>query len=109
MSHITEQNLEIEDLIVQLTHLLQNWEAGDIEAMITKAEELENPYPDDLQIILATRVNVANTVDQDQFACFTQLDVEKPETYACTMQGPNAAKWIKAMEEELDQLEINNT
>ncbi len=58
-----EQNPEIENLIVQLTHLLQNWD--------TQSEESENTQLDDPLIILATRVNTANIADQDQFAYST--------------------------------------
>lgn len=32
---ITQQNLEIKDLIIQLTYLLQNCEEGNIEIIIT--------------------------------------------------------------------------
>lgn len=60
-------------------------------------------------MILVTRVNIANAVNQDQFACSTQLDVNEPETYSRAIQGPNAAEWARAMEEKLDQLEKNNT
>lgn len=60
-------------------------------------------------MIQATRFNSANTVDHDQFACSTQLDIEKPETYAHAIQGLNAAECTRAMEEKLDQLEKNNT
>lgn len=95
-----EQNSEVQNLIVPLTHLLQNCD--------TQSKELENTQLDDPLMILVTRVNVANAADQDQFACLTQLYVEKPETYAYAMQGPNAAEWAKAMEDKLDQLEKNN-
>ncbi len=60
-------------------------------------------------MILAIRVNAANAANQNQFACSIQLDVKEPETYACAIQDPNAAEWARAMEEELDQLEKNNT
>ena len=79
-----EQSSEIEDLIVQLTHLLGAWEEDNINAMATQAEESESIQEDPLRI-LATKINSANAVDQDQFACSTQLDVEEPETYARAM------------------------
>lgn len=60
-------------------------------------------------MILGTRVNKVNVVNQDQFACSTKFNIKEPETYAHTMQDSNAAKWVKTMEEELDQLEKNNT
>lgn len=103
-----EQSSEIEDLIVQLTHLLGAWEEDNTNAMASQVEESESAQDDPLKI-LATRINLANAVDQDQFACSTQLDIEEPETYARAMQGPNAAEWARAIEEELDQLEKNNT
>lgn len=99
-----EQSSEIEDLVVQLTHLLGAWENDDnIKVMSAQAEE-SGPMHEDPLKILATKINSANAVDQDQFACSTQLDVEEPETYVRSMQGPNASEWAKAIEEELDQL-----
>ena len=71
-------------------------------------EETELEHEDPLKI-LATRIDSTNAVDQDQFVCSTQFDVEKPETYARAMQGPNATKWAKVMKEELDQLCKNET
>lgn len=60
--------------------------------------------------ILVTKLNAkANAMDQDHFACSTQLDVIEPETYNKTMRVSYAAKWSQAMGEELDQLEKNNT
>lgn len=58
--------------------------------MASQAEKSESAQDDPLRI-LATRINSANAVDQDQFACSTQLDIEEPETYSRAMQGPNAA------------------
>lgn len=105
-----EQSSEIEDLIVQLTHLFGAWDDDEkTKVMTTQAEENSEPMHEDPLRILATKINTANAVDQDQFVCSTQLDVEEPETYAPAMQGPNASEWAKAMEEELDQLQKKNT
>lgn len=60
-------------------------------------------------MILATKINSVNATDYDQFVCATQFDIEEPETYARAVQGPYAAQWAKAMEEELDQLLKNET
>ena len=59
--------------------------------------------------ILVTKIHSANAPDQDHYVCSTQFDVEEPETYARTMQGPNAPQWAQAIEEELDQLNKNKT
>lgn len=80
-----------------MTHLLGAWEEDNTNAMASQAEESESAQDDPLKI-LATRINLANAVDQDQFACSTQLDIEETETYARAMQGPNAAEWARAME-----------
>ena len=77
--------------------------------MTTQTREETEPGHEDPLKILATRINLANAADQDQFVSSTQFDVEEPETYARAMQGPNAAEWAKAMEEELDQLRKNET
>lgn len=59
--------------------------------------------------IHATKIHSTNSPDQVHFVCATQFDVEEPETYPRAMQGPNAPQWAKAMEEELDQLNKNET
>lgn len=68
--------------------------------MTTQAKKSEN-IRDDLLMILATRFTLANAINQDQFLSSIQLDVKKPKTYACAMQGPNAAEWARAIEEKL--------
>ena len=42
--------------------------------------------------ILATRINLANAANYNQFVCFTLFDVEEPETYTCAIQDLNTAK-----------------
>lgn len=89
-------------IIIKLVQLLkQDWNAAD-----TSDETIgEDPIK-----ILATRLHTeANALDQSQFACTTQLDVEEPETYNKAMQGPHAAQWSQAMKGELDSLYENNT
>lgn len=105
-----QQNSEIENLIVQLTSLLEAWDEDDedISVNLTQTEEQEPGHGDPLKI-LAIRINLANATDQDQFVCSAQFDVEERETYARAMQGPNSTEWAKAMEEELDQLRRNET
>ena len=39
----------------------------------------------DLLKILATRINMANAANQNQFVCSIQFDIEEPETYARIM------------------------
>lgn len=43
--------------------------------------------------ILATKINLVNAVDYNQFSNSIQFDVEELETYARAMQGPYIAKW----------------
>lgn len=104
------QSLEVDDLIVHLTGPLENWD-NDESANAALATQIqgtsqadinEAPESDPIRI-LATKIHSANAVDQDHFACSTQLDVEEPETYPRAMQGPNTAQWAKAMEQQLDQ------
>lgn len=59
--------------------------------------------------IFVTKIHSANAPDQDHYICSIQFDVEEPETYARAMQGPNAPQWTQVMEEELDQLNKNET
>ena len=105
----TERSSEIENLVVQLTTLLENWDKGP---NVNITQSMEDPTPEeeeDPMRILATKINSANAVDHDQFTSSTQFDVEEPETYSRAMQGPHAAEWARAMEEELDQLHKNET
>lgn len=64
---------------------------------------------EDPAVLLATKVHSANAADLNQFVCSTQVDIKEPETYERAIQGPNAAQWAKAIEEELDQLHKNDT
>lgn len=95
-----QQSLEVDDLIVHLTGPLENWD-NDESANAALATQIqgtsqadinEAPESDPIRI-LATKIHSTNAVDQDHFACSTQLDVEEPETYARAMQGPNTAQW----------------
>ena len=68
-----ERISEIKNLIVQLTYLLEAWDKNDedISANLTQTEEDTELGHDDPLRILATRINLANATDQDQFICFT--------------------------------------
>lgn len=110
---LPQQSLEVEDLIVQLTNILDNWDNDDsTNVMATHNQETSptnEPLEGDPIRIFASKIHSANAVDQDHFACSTQLVVEEPETYARAMQGPNAPRWAKIMEKELDKLHKNDT
>lgn len=101
---LLEQSSEIENLIVQSTILFGSWDMNDkgIEIRLTQTEEDTKSGYEDLLRILATRINLINTFDQDQFVYSTQFDVEEPEIYSRVMQDPNSAEWAKAIDEELD-------
>lgn len=43
--------------------------------------EMVDTLDDEIKI-LATKIHSVNAINQDHFACSTQLDVEEPETYA---------------------------
>lgn len=98
-------SLKVDNLIIQLTDILDNWDScKGLSAMPTPANNKTNPIK-----ILVTKIHSANTSDQDYYVCSTQFDVEEPETYARAMQDLNASQWTQAMEEELDQLNKNET
>ncbi len=99
VSPTAEHNLEVENLVLHLTKLLNGWDN----------DEKREIQEEDPIAILATTINAVNTSNHDQFVCASQLDVEDPEIYARAMQGPDATQWAKAMEEELDQLCKNKT
>ena len=101
-----------------MTKILGNWDEGanvlatqvEGELIQTDSQLLHAEDPsEDPSVLLATRVCNANAGDLDQFICSTQFDIEEPETYARAMEGPNAREWAKAIEEELDQLQKNET
>lgn len=89
-----EQSSEIKKLIIQLINLLGSWKVNDkgIKVRFTQTKEVMKPEYEDSLRILATMINLANIVNQDQFIYSNQFDIEEPETYSCTMQGPNSAK-----------------
>lgn len=84
----TEQSSEIENLVAHLTTLLENWDRGPNVAIIQPREDpstAKEGEKEDPMRILATNINSANAVDQDQFANSTQFDVEEPEMYSRAM------------------------
>ena len=103
----SEPSREVNNLIVQLTELLDN--RNEYERPIPTTEALSAKNNEDLIKIFATKIHSTNSANQDHFVYVTQFDVEEPETYARAMQCPNAPKWAKAMEEKLDQLKKNET
>ena len=107
---------EVENLVLYLIEMLNNWDMeedkGERDMLVRENLELgnqERSEEEDPIMILATKINSVNATDYDQFVCATQFDIEEPETYAGAKQGPYAAQWAKAMEEELDQLLKNET
>lgn len=68
-----EQSLEIENLIVQLTNFLEVQDEDDknIEVITTQTREKTKPGCKDLLKILATRINLVNAANQDQFISST--------------------------------------
>ena len=100
-----DPSLEVDNLIIQMTELLDSWDSCEgLSAMPTPPNDETDPIR-----IFVTKIHSANAPDQDHYVCSTQFDIEKPETYARAMQGPNAPQWAQAMEEELDQLNKNET
>lgn len=51
----------------------------------------------------------ANVASPAEFLSSSQFDVEEPETYKQTMNGPHTQQWAHAIQEELDRLEKNKT
>lgn len=54
-------------------------------------EKIEPKHKNSLKILI-NRINLANTIDQDQFIYFIQFDVEELKTYMHIMQDPNTIK-----------------
>ena len=81
-----DPSLEVDNLIIQLTELLDNWDSCEgPSAILTLAKNETDPIK-----IFVIKIHFANAPDQDHYVCSTQFDVEKPETYARAMQDPNA-------------------
>lgn len=64
---------------------------------------------EDLLRILATKINLANTINENQFIYYIQFDIEELETYLQAIQDPNVAKWAEVIEKKLNQLCKNKT
>ena len=86
----SELSREVNDLIVQLTELLNNWNKYERPMLTTKAPSAKSD--EDPIKIFATKIHSTNFSDQVHFVFATQFEVEEPETYARAMQCPNASQ-----------------
>ncbi len=59
--------------------------------------------------IIGIAIQKANAANPADFSSTSQLDVEEPETYKPAISGPRAQQWAYAIQEELYQLEKNET
>lgn len=57
--------------------------------------------------ILAIKINLANTVDYNQFINSIQFDIKRSEMYFKPIQSPYTAKQVKGIEKKLDQIYKN--
>lgn len=74
--------------------ILKNWEESPNISITKLRKNLSLPNNEkDFMKIVATKINLANVIDYDQFSNFTQFDVKKPKTHAKTMQGLYIAEW----------------
>lgn len=100
--------LQTDDTRALITHLVKLLDVDWNKAQTTTDETLS--LDKDPIGILANRLHSeANALNESQFVCSTQLDVEEPESYHRVMQCPYASQWSQAMKEELDSLHENNT
>lgn len=103
----------IENFVVYLSYLLETWKENieDIgtTVMVTQIGEYLEPEDNSSLKILITKINLVNTTNQNQFVYLNQFIVEESRTYLEAMQDPNAAKWVNAIEQKLDQLYKNKT
>lgn len=74
-----------------------------------QSNQPESPHEEDLMVLLATKINLINARNYNQFICATQLDTKEPETYVWAIQGPNTTQLAKTIGEELDQSHKNET
>ena len=105
-------------LITKLTSLLEkDWEDDQVLASLTTCEgsnedddsNKADSFEADPLHILAAAINKANAGNPSDFSSSTQLDVEETETCERAMSGPHAQQWSHAIQEELEQLEKNET
>lgn len=76
-----ERNMKIENLVIQLTTLLENWDKSPNVSITQSKEDFTIEEKKDPIRILAIKINSANVVDHDQFTSFIQFDVKELETY----------------------------
>lgn len=73
---------KIENFIISLIILLDNWEESPSVSIVTQLKEDFTPKKEEDSIrILATKINLANAINYNQFTSLTQFDVEKSKTY----------------------------
>lgn len=71
-----EHSLEIENLVIQLTTLLKNWDKSPNVNIIQLRENFTPKEEKDSIRILATKINSTNAIYHDQFTNSTQFDVK---------------------------------
>lgn len=109
--------LSISDLTIQLSKLLEtNWEDfANIKVLATnysksnKEDESTSTNLDFYKILAIKLIFKAHAQNHDQFAFFTQLDIEGPEMYNCIISWSYFFQWSWVMREELNQLKKNQT
>lgn len=82
-----DTTIEQQNFVIYLTYLLTlEWNPNKVIKVDI-----------DLVKILTIIIYFANTINQSNIACASQLDIEEQETYAKTMQGPNISQWTYAI------------
>lgn len=78
MLSMLDSSLEIDNFIIQLIELLNNWNNyKELNAMLISA----NNETKSIKIFI-TNIHSANAPDQDYYICFTQFDIKESEIYA---------------------------
>lgn len=72
---------DIKNLIFHLTDLLNSWDVDEVSNDL-QSNQSDFLYKEDLILFLATKINLVNTKNYNQFVCTTQFDIKEPKTYA---------------------------
>lgn len=97
---------DIERLIALQTKLLDNDQKKDHISI--NQDKASDTGLDPLHI-LAISLPKANSIDHGDFLFITHLNIKEPETYKQAMSCFHIQQWAHAIQEEIDQLEKNNT
>jgi hypothetical protein len=106
-------------LIAQLSELLtiEDWSEGRESANVLYAEDFESTYEvepntmevNDPLVLLSCEIAKLGATSLEDLVTMLNLEKTEPETYKAAIESANAYEWSEGMDDEIKQLDKNNT